>query len=93
MNMWMSLFKSDNKLEGKTRRLIRFDWKTGNPLIFRTRRECRQWINERYGYIKFRGDLRKEPHGWRLPEAVKIQITIQITQIEKAPEDELRGLW
>jgi len=47
------------------------------PALFRTRRECRDYIKEKYGYIKNREDLREEPHGWRLPRPVKVEIVIQ----------------
>ena len=44
------------------------------PELFRTRQSCREWIEEKYGYIKTRKDLREEPFGWRLPVAVKVSI-------------------
>lgn len=45
------------------------------PPLFRTRAECRRFIEERYGYIKHRPDLRGPPHNWRMPVPVKVQIT------------------
>ena len=75
MALWMPLWKSNCKLDGKNRHLIKFFWKDRNRvLIFHTRRECREFINEHWGYFKFRKDLRSEPHGWRLPEAVKVDV-------------------
>ena len=44
------------------------------PALFRTRREARAWINVKYGYIKHRKDLRSEPHMWRMPIAVRVEI-------------------
>lgn len=46
------------------------------PLLFRTRSTARAWIEEHYGYIARRPDLRKEPHGWRTPQAVRVIVTI-----------------
>ncbi len=44
------------------------------PALFRTRREARTFIDEKYGYIKERGDLREYPHFWRLPIPVRVQV-------------------
>lgn len=71
--MWGILWRSDNKLDGKTRRLQIGDghkW----PLVFRTKKAAQQHIKERYGYIAKCRDLRIEPHGWRIPIPVRISI-------------------
>ena len=47
---------------------------------FRTRRECREWIEREYGYIKTRQDLRATPFGWRLPRAVRVKVTWEIVK-------------
>jgi hypothetical protein len=44
------------------------------PVIFPTRREAREWIKAKYGYIAERPDLRAEPHGWRVPTAVRVDV-------------------
>ena len=88
MSLWMPMWKSNNKLDGKKRYLIKFHYKyAGRALLFTTRQECRDWINKHYGYIKHRKDLRSEPHGWRLPEAVKVDVF----RIKK-PQSEDQGL-
>ncbi len=46
-------------------------------MLFRTRAECRAWIDEHYGYIRTRADLRAEPHGWRMPRAVKVRVVLE----------------
>lgn len=46
----------------------------GNLPLFRTREECREFIKERYGYIKNRDDLRRPPHNWRMPVAVRVEV-------------------
>jgi len=71
MNRWTPEWHSNNKLDGVRRVLM---WDCGEPLMFRTRRECREYIEQRWGYIKTRKDLRAEPHGWRLPKPVKTKI-------------------
>jgi len=44
------------------------------PMLFRTRAEARVWIEQRYGYIRTRKDLRAAPHFWRIPTAIKVRI-------------------
>lgn len=59
----------------------------GNPLTsshligitsggWRTRAQCREWIEKQYGYIRDRPDLREAPHFWRVPRAVKVTVTV-----------------
>lgn len=57
-----------------------FDWGTSliwhGPLtVYRTRREARAWIEEHFGYLRHRPDLRAEPFGWRMPRAVRVTVT------------------
>lgn len=66
---WGLEWFSKNKLDGVTRHLIFDDCK---PAFFGSRAEARVFMNLRYGYIKSRKDLRREPHGWRLPRPVRI---------------------
>ena len=84
MNLWAAFWRSCNQIDGRDEHII---FERGLPALFRTRAECREWIKIRYGYIKYRKDLRKEPHGWRLPEARKVEIQVK----NPAPERE-RGL-
>ena len=64
-----------------TRWAVKWDravmWHRCLPLLFRTRREARAWIEEKYGYIKTRKDLRSAPHHWRLPTAVLVTVTLR----------------
>lgn len=69
--MWAALWRSENKLNGKTEYFIR---SCSIPRLFRTREEARNFIKENYRYIKFREDLRGEPHGWKVPIAIKVDI-------------------
>lgn len=55
-------------------------WNGVCPHLFRTRAEARAFIQERYGYIKHRPDLRRAPHNWRLPRPVRV-----LVRVEEAP--------
>lgn len=70
-NLWAAEWNSKNYLDGDNRHIIYRDLL---PALFRTRRECREFINDRYGYIRDRDDLRREPYGWRLPRAIKVKV-------------------
>lgn len=52
-------------------------WFDTDPLLFHTRELARAWINEHYGYIRTRPDLRSAPHFWRMPSAVRVLVTIR----------------
>ncbi len=68
--MWGALWRSENKLDGKTEYLIYSD--CGIPQLFKTRKSAREWIEMKYGYLFNRHDLTVEPYGWKMPRAVKI---------------------
>jgi hypothetical protein len=70
---WGAEWYSKNALDGE-RRYLMCDPDSGLPVVFRTRREARAWIDVEVGYIRVRPDLREEPHGWRLPKAVRVGI-------------------
>jgi hypothetical protein len=55
-------------------RHLMFDSPHAGLALFRTRREASTWAHEKYGYIKTRSDLRAEPHCWRVPRVVRVQI-------------------
>lgn len=71
---WVPRWYSKNKLDGERKRLML--WDKGEFKLFRTRKKCEAWIKEHYSYIRDREDLRKEPHGWRLPKAVKVFVQV-----------------
>lgn len=54
-----------------------FLYENFKPCLFMTRREAREYIKCRYGYIKHRKDLRIEPHGWRLPKPVRVEVILR----------------
>lgn len=69
---WAALWQSENKLNGKKRYIIHRDLL---PALFKTRKQARDYIEKRYGYIRSRPDLQSEPHGWRMPKAIRVTIT------------------
>jgi hypothetical protein len=69
--LWAPKWYSKNRLDGVSEYLM---WDEGLPALFRTRRECRDWISFTHGYIREREDLRTEPHGWRLPRPVRVEV-------------------
>lgn len=71
---WGAEWHEKNRTDGETRHVI---YERGMPVVFRTREEARQWIRRQYGYIRYREDLRKEPHGWRMPKAVRIEVIVR----------------
>lgn len=75
---WAILWRSNNRLEGKNSHLI-CRWDTGVP-TYSTRKEARSVIEQDWGYIRNRPDLRAEPHGWKMPIAVKVR---QVTELAK----------
>jgi len=70
---WAVQWRSRNRMDGESRHFI---WENGKPLLFRTQREARERIKAEWGYIAHRPDLRAEPHGWRLPRAVRVRVIL-----------------
>jgi hypothetical protein len=68
---WGVLWHSRNALDGDRQHLM-------HGAIFETRREARAYIEAEYGYIRTRSDLRREPHGWHMPKAVRVSITTEV---------------
>jgi hypothetical protein len=68
---WGVLWRSKNRLDGVTERLM---FKQGIPALFRKRCEAKAWIDEYYGYIRDDLDVRREPHGWRMPIPVRVKV-------------------
>jgi hypothetical protein len=84
---WAAKTDQTNQLDGRKVQLHLHWWKSlkqnhGTTLmLFKTRAQCRAWIEEEYGYIRKRPDLLAEPHGWRVPHPVKV--TVEVTSNEK----------
>ena len=71
MTRWGALWRSENELEGRERYIM---CESECPVLFRTRAQARKWICVEYGHIATRKDLRREPHGWRMPVPIRVEI-------------------
>ena len=65
---WAVEFRSD---------CTHFVFRNCNPLLFRTRREARQFAKDEYGYIADRPDLRKPPFNWKTARVVRVSVSIR----------------
>lgn len=70
---WGLLWDNTNQLDGRAIHLI---YENCLPVLFRTRRRAREYARERFGYIKRRPDLRREPHYWSMPRPVRIRVEL-----------------
>lgn len=71
---WGILWRSENRLDGKRQYFL---WDGTLPLLFRSRADAREYISDRFGYIAERPDLRREPHGWKMPSPIKVDVHIK----------------
>ena len=76
-NLWAAEWHSVNCLDGERRHIMN---ENCLPVLFRTRKQCREWIEKRYSYIKERTDLRDEPHGWRYPQPIKVKLVGELDE-------------
>ena len=73
---WAVLIRRQNRLDGY---VASFEGTPDHPsrvLLFHTRREARAHIETRYGYLRQRPDLRREPHGWLAPIPIRVSIEV-----------------
>lgn len=70
--IWVLVWRSENSLDGKCRYIMAAEG------LFDTRAKARKHADENYGYIRERPDLRKEPHGWRMPLPVRAILSIEV---------------
>jgi hypothetical protein len=74
--VWGLKWASDNRLDGRQEHIINY-WRGEQaciPALFVTRREARAYVEKEYGYIRRRADLQSEPHGWRVPQVVRLEV-------------------
>lgn len=69
--LWAAEWHEKSQLDGERRYIL---WENLLPALFRSRKECREFIKKKYGYISTRQDLRQEPFGWRMPQPVKVKV-------------------
>ena len=77
MALWAGMWRSKNKLDGITEHLLYEDC---IPVLFRTRKSAKAWIDKKFGYIRSRKDLRSEPYGWRLPHPVRVTVDAALSR-------------
>ena len=71
---WGLEWYTRNAINGETRHLM---WNgPTEPCLFSTREDARAYALKRWGYIKTRPDLRGEPHGWRIPRPVRVDLVV-----------------
>ena len=70
-------------MDGLSEHLI---WDGGIPALFRDRKSAKAFIKSKYGYIMRRPDLRAEPHGWRLPMAVRVVVKPNVPAMPTASD-------
>lgn len=68
---WALLWRSQNQLDGYREHVM---FENCRPLLFDTRREAREYREQKYGYLRSRPDLKAEPFGWRMPLPIKVQM-------------------
>ena len=83
---WGIKWRSECKLDGRKEYLMGSLWPGPYPpppqysgfktAVFKTRAMARAHIKKHYGYIKDRPDLRREPHGWKMPIAVQVDVIV-----------------
>lgn len=71
--LWGIVHVTKGGIDGDTERLMYSNPRDG-WLIFRTKRECKAYIDNYWSYYKTSKDLRAYPYGYRLPKPVKIEI-------------------
>lgn len=82
LERWAAIWRSYNILDG-LREHPCFEY--GNPVLFLSRTAAERWIKDTHGYIAGRSDLKKAPHGWKMPKAERVIVTIKrLRSAEKA---------
>ena len=78
---WAVKWRSRNRINGENSHLICDP--IGIVKLFKTRLEARAYAQLKYGYIKLRPDLQREPHGWRFPTAVTVEVVEILPKLGK----------
>lgn len=73
-SFWAAQWRADNRLDGSIRHLMY--GRDLLPKLFKTRREARDWIEQEFGWLRERPDLKAEPFGWKMPVPVKVQVLL-----------------
>lgn len=76
MTYWAIKWRSNNKLDGYREHWIFQNGETG-PKLFQTRRAARKYSKHLFGYMASRPDLKAEPHGWKTPQVLKVNVHLE----------------
>jgi len=74
---WGVLWRLRTTREGYQQHFMWSD-DSASPKLFCTRSQARAWIKDRFGYLADREDLKAEPHGWMMPKAVRVRVSITL---------------
>lgn len=78
---WACLWRSCNALDGERSHLVR---ENCVPVLYPTRQLMRNYIVHKFGYIASRPDLKAEPHGWKMPVPVRVTISPNVRDEQRA---------
>ena len=74
--------KSAACIDGPSERImLPVPWHFYGAVLFETRREARDFIKEKFGYMATRADLRRHPHGDLMPLPVKVKLSIAEVEV------------
>lgn len=73
---WAILMRSRNSIDGYREYLLGVPDHPTHTKLFESRTAARAFVSDAYGYIKDRPELRREPHGWKVPVVVRVVIEI-----------------
>lgn len=70
--IWGLLWRSKNRRDGVVEHLL---YVNCLPVLFATKKEASAYAAREWSWLKTRPDLRREPHGWRMPKPVKVRLS------------------
>ena len=75
---WAILERRINVLDGDRQWLHGIPDGTTGTQLFRTRADARAYVKAVSRGLAKRPDLRAEPHGWRMPRAVRVVVEVRV---------------
>lgn len=72
---WEIKFRSKNRLDGYQESFV--IGTDGTTALFFARESARTYTRLRFGYLKDRPDLHREPYGWLAPQVVRVKVTLE----------------
>jgi hypothetical protein len=74
---WSIKWRSQNRLDGKVEYLLGTTVHPSRTVLFETRRQAIEYREREFGYLRKRPDLRREPHGWKMPLVMRVEVMIR----------------